>query len=186
MTGNDKPSSTQGVVLVPVFVIPLRTQEVFLFRNTKMCQVVGSGQGRVEQCTYFAAVTRAEEELGNKLTDGAYPSRNTTLQYSNTTASTHPIPSGVHIDLRYIPTTPISRASIHRTAPHTPPSHHAAAASYPLPTTVFTAHKHNLASTTLRDENDPHLAFDALGLFWPELWSILVCKIFSLSVSRSL
>ncbi|KAJ7303467.1 hypothetical protein DFH08DRAFT_1089450 [Mycena albidolilacea] len=65
---------------------------LLLFRNAKTRQVVGGGQGRVEQCTYFAAAARAEGELGNKLTGG--------WKYSNTTASTRPIPSGVHVDAR--------------------------------------------------------------------------------------
>ncbi|KAJ7825895.1 hypothetical protein B0H14DRAFT_3468137 [Mycena olivaceomarginata] len=50
-----------------------------------------------------------------------------------------------------------------RTAPHTPLSPHAAAASYPRPATVFTAYKRDVASTTIRHEADPRPAFDALS-----------------------
>jgi hypothetical protein len=53
-----------------VFVIQFSTQEVLLFRNAKTREVVVGAEDRVEQCTYFAAVTRAEEELSNELTGG--------------------------------------------------------------------------------------------------------------------
>ncbi|KAJ6534634.1 import inner membrane translocase subunit tim44 [Mycena vulgaris] len=55
---------------LPVFVIQFSTQEVLLFRNAKTREIVVGAEDRVEQCTYFAAVTRIEEELGNELTGG--------------------------------------------------------------------------------------------------------------------
>ncbi|KAJ7212413.1 import inner membrane translocase subunit tim44 [Mycena haematopus] len=55
---------------IPVFVIQFSTQEVLLFRNAKTREIVVGAEDRVEQCTYFAAVTRIEEELGNELTGG--------------------------------------------------------------------------------------------------------------------
>ncbi|KAJ7763544.1 import inner membrane translocase subunit tim44 [Mycena maculata] len=55
---------------VPVFVIQFSTQEVLLFRNAKTREIVVGAEDKVEQCTYFAAVTRIEEELGNELTGG--------------------------------------------------------------------------------------------------------------------
>ncbi|KAK7025023.1 mitochondrial import inner membrane translocase subunit TIM44 [Favolaschia claudopus] len=55
---------------VPVFVIQFATQEVLLFRNAKTREIVVGAEDRVEQCTYFAAVTRVEEELDNELTGG--------------------------------------------------------------------------------------------------------------------
>lgn len=55
---------------LPVFVIQFSTQEVLLFRNAKTREIVVGAEDRVEQCTYFAVVTRIEEELGNELTGG--------------------------------------------------------------------------------------------------------------------
>ncbi|KAJ7913956.1 import inner membrane translocase subunit tim44 [Mycena leptocephala] len=55
---------------LPVFVIQFSTQEVLLFRNAKTREIVVGAEDRVEQCTYFAAVTRIEEELNNELTGG--------------------------------------------------------------------------------------------------------------------
>ncbi|KAK7056350.1 protein translocase subunit [Paramarasmius palmivorus] len=55
---------------IPVFVIQFNTQEVLLFRNAKTGEVVVGAEDRVEQCTYIAAITRVEEELGNELTGG--------------------------------------------------------------------------------------------------------------------
>lgn len=55
---------------VPVFVIQFNTQEVLLFRNAKTREIMVGAEDKVEQCTYFAAVTRVEEELGNELTGG--------------------------------------------------------------------------------------------------------------------
>ncbi|KAJ6620629.1 hypothetical protein B0H10DRAFT_1911835 [Mycena sp. CBHHK59/15] len=55
---------------LPVFVIQFSTQEVLLFRNAKTREIVVGADDKVEQCTYFAAVTRIEEELGNELTGG--------------------------------------------------------------------------------------------------------------------
>ncbi|KAJ7893036.1 hypothetical protein B0H13DRAFT_2339865 [Mycena leptocephala] len=73
------------------------------------------------------------------------------------------IPNGVHVDAcaPFLRRCPSSEPS--RTASYTSPSPHAAAASYPLPTTVFTAHKRNAANTTVRHEDEPRLAFDALS-----------------------
>jgi len=64
---------TAGKVLendVPVFVIQFSTQEVLLFRNAKTREILVGAEDRVEQCTYFAAITRVEEELNNELTGG--------------------------------------------------------------------------------------------------------------------
>ncbi|KAJ7463402.1 import inner membrane translocase subunit tim44 [Mycena galericulata] len=55
---------------LPVFVIQFSTQEVLLFRNVKTREIMVGAEDKVEQCTYFAAVTRIEEELGNELTGG--------------------------------------------------------------------------------------------------------------------
>ncbi|KAF8887287.1 import inner membrane translocase subunit tim44 [Infundibulicybe gibba] len=55
---------------VPVFVIQFSTQEVLMFRNAKTREVAVGAEDKVEQCTYFAAVTRIEEELTNELTGG--------------------------------------------------------------------------------------------------------------------
>ncbi|KAJ7669191.1 import inner membrane translocase subunit tim44 [Mycena polygramma] len=55
---------------LPVFVISFSTQEVLLFRNAKTREVMVGAEDRVEQCTYFAVVTRVEEELSNELTGG--------------------------------------------------------------------------------------------------------------------
>ncbi|KAJ6491445.1 import inner membrane translocase subunit tim44 [Mycena vitilis] len=55
---------------LPVFVISFSTQEVLLFRNAKTREVMVGAEDRVEQCTYFAVVTRLEEELSNELTGG--------------------------------------------------------------------------------------------------------------------
>ncbi|KAJ7108878.1 import inner membrane translocase subunit tim44 [Mycena crocata] len=55
---------------LPVFVITFATQEVILFRNAKTREIVVGAEDKVEQCTYFAAVTRIEEELDNELTGG--------------------------------------------------------------------------------------------------------------------
>ncbi|KAJ7094533.1 import inner membrane translocase subunit tim44 [Mycena belliarum] len=56
--------------VVPIFLIQFSTQEVLLFRNAKTREVVVGAEDRVEQCTYIAAITRLEEELGNELTGG--------------------------------------------------------------------------------------------------------------------
>ncbi|KAL0065170.1 protein translocase subunit [Marasmius tenuissimus] len=55
---------------IPVFIIQFNTQEVLLFRNAKTSEVAVGAEDRVEQCTYIAAITRVEEELGNELTGG--------------------------------------------------------------------------------------------------------------------
>ncbi|KAF9006086.1 hypothetical protein BDQ17DRAFT_1303617 [Cyathus striatus] len=55
---------------IPIFVIQFSTQEVLLFRNAKTREIVVGSDSKVEQCTYYAAVTRVEEELGNELTGG--------------------------------------------------------------------------------------------------------------------
>jgi len=55
---------------IPVFVIQFSTQEVLLFRNAKTREIVVGADDKVEQCTYFAAITRVEEELTNELTGG--------------------------------------------------------------------------------------------------------------------
>ena len=55
---------------IPVFVIQFNTQEVLLFRNAKTREVVVGAEDRVEQCTYYAAITRVEDELDNELTGG--------------------------------------------------------------------------------------------------------------------
>lgn len=41
-----------------------------MFRNAKTREIMVGADDKVEQCTYFAAVTRVEEELGNELTGG--------------------------------------------------------------------------------------------------------------------
>jgi import inner membrane translocase subunit TIM44 len=43
---------------------------MLLFRDAKTREVVVGAENRVEQCTYVAAITRAEEELNNELTGG--------------------------------------------------------------------------------------------------------------------
>ncbi|TFK51643.1 mitochondria import inner membrane translocase TIM44 subunit [Heliocybe sulcata] len=55
---------------IPVFVITFATQEILLFRNAVSREVVVGAEDRVEQCHYAAVVTRAEEEIGDELTDG--------------------------------------------------------------------------------------------------------------------
>ncbi|KAJ7210529.1 hypothetical protein GGX14DRAFT_451006 [Mycena pura] len=55
---------------VPVFVITFSTQEVLLFRNAVSREIIVGAEDKVEQCMYFAAVTRVEEELSNELTGG--------------------------------------------------------------------------------------------------------------------
>jgi len=55
---------------LPVFVIQFNTQEVLMFRNVKTGEVAIGAENKVEQCTYFAAVTRIEAELDNELTGG--------------------------------------------------------------------------------------------------------------------
>ncbi|KAJ7464611.1 import inner membrane translocase subunit tim44 [Mycena latifolia] len=55
---------------IPIFIIQFSTQEVLLFRNAKTREIVVGAEDKVEQCTYIAAVTRIEEELGNELTGG--------------------------------------------------------------------------------------------------------------------
>ncbi|KAJ7574415.1 import inner membrane translocase subunit tim44 [Mycena floridula] len=55
---------------IPVFVIQFSTQEVLLFRNIKTREIMVGAEDRVEQCTYYAAITRVEEELDNELTGG--------------------------------------------------------------------------------------------------------------------
>lgn len=55
---------------IPVFVIQFSTQEVLLFRNAKTGEIAVGADDKVEQCTYFAAITRVEEELTNEITGG--------------------------------------------------------------------------------------------------------------------
>ncbi|TFK39849.1 import inner membrane translocase subunit tim44 [Crucibulum laeve] len=55
---------------IPVFVISFSTQEVLLFRNAKTAEIVVGADDKVEQCTYYAVITRLEEELDNELTGG--------------------------------------------------------------------------------------------------------------------
>jgi hypothetical protein len=55
---------------IPVFVIQFNTQEVLLFRNAKTRDIVVGAENKVEQCTYFAAITRVPEALGDELTGG--------------------------------------------------------------------------------------------------------------------
>lgn len=55
---------------IPVFVIQFSTQEIVLFRNAKTGEVAVGADNKVEQCTYYAAVTRVEEELENEITGG--------------------------------------------------------------------------------------------------------------------
>jgi len=64
---------TTGKILdndVPVYIITFNTQEVLLFRNAKTREIVVGAEDKVEQCTYFAAITRLEDELSNELTGG--------------------------------------------------------------------------------------------------------------------
>lgn len=53
-----------------MFVIQFNTQEVLLFRNAKSKEIVVGAEDKVEQCTYYAAITRVEEDLDNELTGG--------------------------------------------------------------------------------------------------------------------
>ncbi|KZT10023.1 import inner membrane translocase subunit tim44 [Laetiporus sulphureus 93-53] len=55
---------------IPAFVVTFATQELMLFRNAKTGEIVVGAEDRVEQCHYFAVITRVEEELDNELTGG--------------------------------------------------------------------------------------------------------------------
>lgn len=64
---------TSGKIMendVPVLVVTCTTQEVLLFRDRKTREVVVGQENKVEQCTYFAAITRIPEEMDNEVTGG--------------------------------------------------------------------------------------------------------------------
>ena len=54
----------------PMYVITFMMQEVILFRDHKMRDIVVSAEDCIEQCNYAAVVMHVEEELMNKLTRG--------------------------------------------------------------------------------------------------------------------
>jgi import inner membrane translocase subunit TIM44 len=64
---------TNGKILendIPVLIVTCTTQEVLLFRDRKTREIVVGQENKVEQCTYFAAVTRIPEEMENEITGG--------------------------------------------------------------------------------------------------------------------
>jgi len=64
---------TSGKIMendIPVLIVTCTTQEVLIFRDRKTQEIVVGQENKVEQCTYFAAITRIPEEMDNEITGG--------------------------------------------------------------------------------------------------------------------
>jgi len=57
---------------IPVLIVTCTTQGVLIFRDRKTREIVVGQENKVEECTYFAAITRIPEEMDNEMIAGGW------------------------------------------------------------------------------------------------------------------